>query len=298
MSTIVGLTPVWQQAQFFDDTGYPLTNGQVWTYANNVDETVPSWTDKTGTVHNTNPIILDSSGRMQTEIWLRAGDFYCLVLCGPGEPNGEGGYYPGHEYARVHDVSVQQLLAGTNITLDPPSGVGPTVTINAAGSVGNPKGRGQSYLFYANDTSNTLAFNNTPYSGMTFTALTTPYNGGTADVSISGGLITFNTSGVYEIDITTTLTSLVNWPANNSIFGVTVTNALTNVNKSYHTRYSNGSGDSLGSSYQKVSFTDTFMINGNANSTFSVYADNATSPAQKLNVAMQIVATRIAGFTD
>lgn len=277
MGEIVGLTPVWQQSQFFDNAGQPLANGRLWTYASGVDETYPTWTDKTGTIPNANPIRLDSSGRIQTEIWLRAGDYYGFVLEDQA----------GNFLTRVRDVTVQQLLAGTNITLDPPSGVGPAVTINAAGSVGEPKGRGQSYLFSSSGGS--LHFDNVPYSTMTFTALTTSITP-TPDVTIAGGNIYFSDAGTYEVEITTTFSCPANWPSGQSAFGVTVTNAIQS--KSYHNRYSNGTGDGLGSTYQQVSFTDTFIVTGHNNTPLSVYATN-TATTQVLNLSMQIVATRV-----
>ena len=282
MAESVGLTPVWQQSQFFDNNGYPLANGKIWTYNSGQDETVTTWTNSTGTIPNANPIRLDSSGRINTEIWIRLGNFYGFVLQDQ----------LGNELARVREVSLTQLIAGTNITLDPPTGTGPNVTINAAGSTGNPKGRGQSFVFAANDTSAGLLFNNTNYSGMHFTALTTPID--ITDVSMTNSTMTFHTHAMYDVEVTTTLTIPTgNWPANDSVFGVNVPLAQSGLTKSYHTRYSNGTGDGLGSVYQIVSFTDSFIVSGTGATVISVYAKNATTPTQTLNVDMQIVATRI-----
>lgn len=282
MAESVGLTPVWQQTQFFDNNGYPLSNGMIWTYNSGQDETVTTWTDKTGTVTNTNPIRLDSSGRIQTEIWIRLGNFYGFVLQDQF----------GNELARVREVSLTQLIAGTNITIDPPDGTGPNVTISAAGSTGDPKGRGQSFIFAANDLTSGLLFDNVAYSGMTFSTLTTPLV--YADVTMLGSVMTFNTSGMYELDITTILTiPSGDWPMGESVLGVNVPAGLTGLQKSYHTRYSVGSGDGLGSGFQVVSFTDSFIVDGAGATTISLYANNVTSPTQALNIDMQIVATRI-----
>ena len=292
MGTAVGLSPVWQQAQFFDNNGYPLANGQIWTYASYQDETYTSWTDKTGTVENTNPIILDASGRIQTEIWLRTGDFYGLVLCGPGEPNGEGGYYPGPELARVRDVSVLRIIAGTNVTIDPPDGTGPNLIINAAGSVGNPKGRGQTYIFSgANQSGQYLVSNGSNLSLFNFTNETVVI--GSPDVAWDNESLTFSfaTAGTYSISITTTITPISSqaWPLGQNTFG-----AIFGANTSYHTRYSADPYDGLGTSYQHTSFTDMFNIStGGGSVALQAYFRNGNGVSEQFNTSFMILITRI-----
>lgn len=55
--------------QFFDNSGNPLSGGKLWTYE--VGTTTPkvSYTDATGTVTNTNPIILNSRG--ECAFWIK-----------------------------------------------------------------------------------------------------------------------------------------------------------------------------------------------------------------------------------
>ena len=63
-------------AQFFDDSGNPLTGGKVYTYAAGTTTPAATYTTSAGTVANTNPIILDAAGRTPNEIWLPVGVLY------------------------------------------------------------------------------------------------------------------------------------------------------------------------------------------------------------------------------
>ena len=58
-------------AQFFDNNGVPLTGGKLFTYAGGTTTPQASYTTIVGNVAHTNPIILDSAGRVPSgEIWL------------------------------------------------------------------------------------------------------------------------------------------------------------------------------------------------------------------------------------
>lgn len=61
------LTPYFYQ-QFFDLNGNPLAGGKIFSYAAGTSTPQATYIDSTGGTANTNPIILDSSGRGQ--IWL------------------------------------------------------------------------------------------------------------------------------------------------------------------------------------------------------------------------------------
>lgn len=56
--------------QFFDNDGLPLNGGKIFVFSSGTTTPVNTWSDSSGLVLNTNPIVLDSSGRMQTEIWI------------------------------------------------------------------------------------------------------------------------------------------------------------------------------------------------------------------------------------
>lgn len=58
--------------QFFDNNGAPLSGGKIYTYAAGTTTPQPSYTTSAANVAHTNPIILDSAGRVPSggEIWL------------------------------------------------------------------------------------------------------------------------------------------------------------------------------------------------------------------------------------
>lgn len=74
---MASLTPTPKQ-QFFDDNGNPLVAGKVYTYAGGTTTPIATYTDQTGLTANTNPIILDASGRC--DIWLLATLAYKYVV--------------------------------------------------------------------------------------------------------------------------------------------------------------------------------------------------------------------------
>jgi hypothetical protein len=58
-------------AQFFTDSGVPLSGGKLYTYAAGSTTPQATYTNSYGTTNHTNPIILDSAGRVPGgEIWL------------------------------------------------------------------------------------------------------------------------------------------------------------------------------------------------------------------------------------
>jgi hypothetical protein len=63
--------------QFFDLNGAPLSGGKLYTYAAGTTTPLASYTDSTGNIANTNPIILDSRG--EANVWL-SGDVYKFSL--------------------------------------------------------------------------------------------------------------------------------------------------------------------------------------------------------------------------
>ena len=79
----VNLSPVGgAAAQFFDNSGNPLTGGKLYTYAAGTTTPVVTYTTSAGNVAHTNPIVLDSAGRVSSggEIWLTDGVIYKFVL--------------------------------------------------------------------------------------------------------------------------------------------------------------------------------------------------------------------------
>jgi len=76
----VNLSPIGNGQQFFDNTGLPLNAGLLYTYQAGSTTPLTTYTDIGGTIANTNPIVLDTSGRLMSEVWLTYGYNYKFVL--------------------------------------------------------------------------------------------------------------------------------------------------------------------------------------------------------------------------
>jgi len=66
--------------QLFNNNGVPLAGGLIYSYVAGTTTAQTTYTSSTGTVANSNPIILDSAGRVPNEIWLTAGAAYKFVV--------------------------------------------------------------------------------------------------------------------------------------------------------------------------------------------------------------------------
>jgi len=66
--------------QYFDNNGVPLAGGLLYTYAAGTSTPAVTYTSFAGNVANSNPIVLDSSGRVPNEVWLTTGVGYKFVL--------------------------------------------------------------------------------------------------------------------------------------------------------------------------------------------------------------------------
>lgn len=67
--------------QFFDNNGKPLSGGKLFSYEAGTTTPQVTYTTAAGDVPHTNPIILDSAGRIPSgQVWLSAGDNYKFAL--------------------------------------------------------------------------------------------------------------------------------------------------------------------------------------------------------------------------
>lgn len=66
--------------QFFNDNGVPLSGGKIYTYAAGTTTPLATYTSRSGTTPNTNPIILDAAGRTPEQIWSTEGVLYKYVV--------------------------------------------------------------------------------------------------------------------------------------------------------------------------------------------------------------------------
>lgn len=83
-ATSVSMAPgIGAAYQGFLSNGLPNAGGMIYTYLANTTTASAAWTDRTGAVNHTNPIVLDSSGRIPAggEVWLDQGLSYKYVIC-------------------------------------------------------------------------------------------------------------------------------------------------------------------------------------------------------------------------
>jgi len=68
--------------QFFDLNGAPLSGGLLYTYAAGTTTPLASYTDSTGLIANTNPIVLDSRG--EANVWLDSASYKLALYTSVG----------------------------------------------------------------------------------------------------------------------------------------------------------------------------------------------------------------------
>ena len=71
--------------QYLDANGDPLSGGLLFTYAAGTTTKTATYTTSVGNVANSNPIVLDSSGRTPYGIWLTDGQAYKFTLAPYGD---------------------------------------------------------------------------------------------------------------------------------------------------------------------------------------------------------------------
>ena len=74
------LSPIGNGSQFFDNFGNLLSGGLLYTYAAGSSTPLSSYTDNSGTIANTNPIVLGTNGRTPSPVWLTSGSSYKFIL--------------------------------------------------------------------------------------------------------------------------------------------------------------------------------------------------------------------------
>lgn len=66
--------------QFFGNNGLPLAGGKLYTYAAGTTTPLATYTSNSGVTPHANPIILDSAGRVPSEVWLTTSLSYKFTL--------------------------------------------------------------------------------------------------------------------------------------------------------------------------------------------------------------------------
>jgi len=76
----VNLSPIGNGISFLGTTGLPLAGGLLYTYQAGSSTPLTSYQDSNGLIPNANPIVLNTDGRLPSELWFQAGYNYKLVL--------------------------------------------------------------------------------------------------------------------------------------------------------------------------------------------------------------------------
>jgi hypothetical protein len=77
----IALSPLAGAAwQFLDNSGNVLTYGRLYIYAAGTTTPITTYGNLSGSIVNSNPIILDSAGRVPNQIWLTVGTGYKFSL--------------------------------------------------------------------------------------------------------------------------------------------------------------------------------------------------------------------------
>lgn len=110
-------SPTWNATQFFDNNGKLLAGGTITTYEGGSFTVEAETFDGQNGIANTNPIVLDADGRIDTAIWLERGLAYNFVL---------------------RDIDNNQIAVAENVIGIEPSSVDPGTTANVWNSTTTP----------------------------------------------------------------------------------------------------------------------------------------------------------------
>lgn len=156
-------------AQFFTNNGVPLAGGKLYTYAAGTTTPAATYTSSSGVTAHTNPIVLDSGGRVSGgEVWLTENVSYKFILKDSTD-------VLIATYDNISGISTITLpIDSSTITYDPPfSGsastnveakLAQTVSVKDFGAVGNGIANDTSAIQAALDT----GYNVTGVSGETY----------------------------------------------------------------------------------------------------------------------------------
>jgi PKD repeat protein len=283
------IAPILNGSQYFDQGGNFLANGQLHTFTANAATTkLPTYSDHDGNYENDNPIILDSQGLIPTNVWLKSGGNYNIVVT-----NSDGETVQ----QSINGVSTQRLIAGDHISITPATGIG-IVTINAEKP--DPLlGHGNSSYFLLSI--GNVLFNNTLSNDWDCTSFDT-----TTDPDVAWdneiGAFKFNAKGSYTIEIQATLTPTSNYmPTDSVIAGFSVLDNVTEnpITQSYNPFYgmaSDGGTNDLPTEYQKLTWYDTFTVSMDINNyaIVKVYAYAPTSTDVTYNLDANVIITKFA----
>jgi hypothetical protein len=230
-------------AQFFDNNGVPLAGGLLYTYAAGTTTATATYTTSTGNIANSNPIVLDSSGRVPYEIWLSSGTTYKFVLQTanstqigsydniPGINNvfdsSTISYVPSTSYAVTTTVqsklqqylSVFDFMTSAQITAVQSGNTSVDLTIPVQTALIEACALGGKTVFFP---AGIYSISSTIYCGPNVTIIGEgTWDGASGYSTIRGTVFTSQTSGIYffsvlaQSELPSPISSVgLNWPSN------------------------------------------------------------------------------------
>lgn len=122
MAASVILSPA-PSLQFFDNNGVPLNGGLIYAFAAGTTTLQAVYTDSTGLVENTNPVMLNASGfpqdatGSQCGLWLNVNKVYKLVVC-------DRNNVQLYSMDGIGTINNRTLRNGVTVVVSPPSSAG------------------------------------------------------------------------------------------------------------------------------------------------------------------------------
>jgi hypothetical protein len=127
-------SPIAFQLQSFTNQGLILSGGLIYTYLAGTTTLQNTYTDSTGTVLNSNPIVLDSSGRLTTSIWVTGGVSLKVII----KDSSNNTLATVDNISGINDITLALASPGTIGGTTPGAATFTTVTANT--SVTSPLG--------------------------------------------------------------------------------------------------------------------------------------------------------------
>ena len=189
--------------QFFDANGNPLALGNLYYYIAGTTTLQNTYSDSAGTILNTNPIVLDGSGRLQVDVYLGSAEDYKEVLA---TSNVTVSPWPDDNIVRATSIVVFTGDGGSGGTsgLVPPPAAGDALAnkfLKADGTwAATPGGSGSGATnLPVTGTAMTVSIGSSTGSGATIPAATSSLAGAldSARAAKIDGLAALATSGSY-----------------------------------------------------------------------------------------------------
>ena len=121
-------SPIAFQLQSFTNQGLILSGGLIYTYLAGTTTLQNTYTDSTGTVLNANPIVLDSSGRLTTSIWVTGGVSLKVII----KDSNNNTLATVDNISGINDITLALAAPGTIGGTTPGAATFTTVTANTS----------------------------------------------------------------------------------------------------------------------------------------------------------------------